>query len=170
MQEWFGGRVDGGEDADAFLAAARDAAPALLGGLVDPDDTGAIPYGCLLTIDVPGVPPSEWPVHTHMLQVMFEAGRVGGYWGCSHLWDGWDREAPESLHVEGDLTPQELAVTAARWLAEQLRRPLVRQEWDRRVRPAKVRWLLQDTGRVVAGPRRAPRGRPTPDREVLVDP
>lgn len=128
MDEWFGGRVEGGEHAQAFLDAARQAAPDLLGGLVDPDNTGAVPYGCLLMVDVPGVLPSEWPVNTHLLQVMFAPGWVGGYWGCSHLWDDWDADDPEALVIDGEHSPEELGRRAVSWSAEQLRRPLVRQE------------------------------------------
>ena len=58
-EQWFYGRVEGGPDADACLSLVRQLAPAVLGGLVTADDTGAIPYSCLMTVDVPGVPRSD---------------------------------------------------------------------------------------------------------------
>ncbi len=165
--EWFEGSVEGGPDADAFLARVRELGPTELGDLVEPDDTGAVPYGCVLTVEVPGVPGSEWPVYTHMLQVMYAPGLLGGYWGCSHLWDDYDADDPEALHVPEELTAEQAAVRAVRWLAEQLRRPLLRQEWDGRwYGVGSSRWVLTDTGRVVAGRTRPPRRRPDPDRVV----
>ncbi len=84
-EQWFDGRIEGGPAADAFLGRARQLAPAALDGLVAADDTGAIAYGCLLTVDVPGVQTSEWPVSTHQLQVLAsrrwvltDTGRVVG--------------------------------------------------------------------------------------------
>ena len=161
--DWFEGAVDGGLDAETFLARVRELAPAALAGLVDPDDTDAIPYGCVLTVDVPGVPASEWPAYSHMLQVLYAPGLLGGYWGCSHLWDDCDPDDPEALHVTDDLTPEQAAERAVYWLAEQLRRPLVRQEWNARWYGVGLsRWVLTDTGRVVAGRHRPPRRRPEP--------
>jgi hypothetical protein len=164
---WFEGEVERRPDAVAFLEGVRDFAPNALGGLVAPDDTTAYPYGCLITVEVPGVPPSEAPVHTHLLQVMYEPEMLGGYWGCSHLWDDYSSDDPEALHLPGHFAPGVAAERAIEWLAVQLRRPLVRQEWDRRLRKPSVRWVLSDTGRVVAGRRRRPpKGRPMPDRSV----
>ena len=167
--DWFQGAVDGGPDAETFLARVRDLAPDALGGLVPADDTLAYPYGCVLTVDVPGVPASEWPVYTNTLQVLYASGLLGGYWGCSHLWDDYDPEDPEALHVTEDLTPGQAAQRAVAWLAEQLRRPLVRQEWNARwYGLGRSRWVLTDTGRVVAGRHRPPRRRPEPDRVIVL--
>lgn len=163
--QWFSGEVAGGDDADAFLAHARELAPEALGSLVEPGGTAAFPVGCLITIDVPGIPPSEWPVHAHQLQVMYDHEWLGGYWGCSHLWDDWDPKDSEALLVNEELVPLEAAARGIDWLVSQLRRPLVRQEWNRRwLRKGRTRWVLSDTGRVVAGHRRVPKRWRMPDR------
>ena len=106
-------------------------------------------------------------MHAHLLQVAYAPGFVGGYWGCSHIWDDFDSNDPEALFVAAELTPEQGAERGVAWLAEQLRRPRVRQEW----RPSllsrgAVRWVLTDTGRVLGGRRRPPRRRPAPDRDV----
>lgn len=168
-EDWFEGAVEGGPDAESFLLRMRELASVALAGLVPPDNTVAYPYGCLLTVDVPGVPASEWPVYTNTLQVLYAPGLLGGYWGCSHLWDDYDPADDESLHVTDDLPAELAAERAVAWLAEQLSRPLVRQEWDARwYGLGRSRWVLTDTGRVVAGSRRVPRRRPVPDRVVRV--
>ena len=66
-----------------------------------------------MTVDVPGVPRSERPVYRHQLQVLYAPGLLGGYWGCSHVWDDDDPADSESLHVTTDLTPEEAAESAA---------------------------------------------------------
>ena len=166
MARWFEGRVEGGADADAFLDRVRELAPAVLAG-VSPDHTSAIPYGCVITVDVPGVPPSEWLAHAHLLQVLYAPGLLGGYWGCSHIWDDYDPDDPEALNLTEELAPEAAAERAVAWLASQLNRPLVRQEWKPRLlRRGFVRWVLTDTGHVVAGRRRIPKRRPMPDRYV----
>ena len=167
--EWSVGSVESGPDAEAFLARVRELAPAALSGLVSADDTTAYPYGCVLTVGVPGVPASEWPVHTSTLQVLHTPGLLGGYWGCSHLWDDYDPHDPEALHVTDELAPEQAAERAVGWLAEQLRRPLVRQEWNARWYGLGLsRWVLTDSGRVVAGRHRPPRRRPHPDRVIVL--
>ena len=103
--------------------------------------------------------------------MLFAPGFLGGYWGCSHLWDDFDPADPEALHVTGDLTPQKAAEAAVRWMAQQLHRPLVVQEWDNRLSGTKARrWVLTDTGRLVAGKRRVPRCRPVPSRVLSLWP
>lgn len=165
---WFAGAVAGGANADAFLHRVRQLAPAALTGRVAPESTAAHRYGCLIVVEVPGVPRSEWPVHTHLLQVMWEAEHLGGYWGCSHLWEDYDPNEPGVLAVAAALSPDGAAERAAAWLTEQLNRPLVVEEWDRRLLAAPVRrWVLSDTGQYVAGRRRRPR-RGAPDRVVPV--
>jgi len=167
--DWFVGSVKDRPDAEAFLARVRELAPAELGDLVEAVATGAVPYGCVLTVKVPGVPASEWPVYTHLLQVMYEPSMLGGYWGCSHLWDDYYPNDPEVLNVTDELTVGQAAARAVQWLQEQLRRPVVRQEWDGRwYGVGASRWVLTDTGRVVAGRRRPPRRRPEPDRVVAL--
>jgi hypothetical protein len=142
-----------------------------MGDRVSADDTALFRYGCLLTVDVPDVPANEVPVYTHQLQVLFAAGLLGGYWGCSDLWDDYDPADPEALHLDGELTPREAAEAAVRWMAQQLHRRLVVQEWDNRLSGTKTRrWVLTDTGRLVAGKRRVPRRRPVPSRVVSLWP
>lgn len=168
---WFDGRTPGDAAERAFVDRVRELAPDAMGDRVSADDTGLFPYGCLVTVDVPGVPANEVPVYTHQLQVLFAPGLLGGYWGCSHLWDGFDPADLEALYVTGDVTPQEAAEAAVRWMAHQLHRPLVVQEWDNRLSGTKTRrWVLVDTGRLVAGKRRVPRRRPVPSRVVSLWP
>ena len=167
---WFAGRVEGGVDEDAFLDEMRRLAPCRLTGLIGPDATGAHPYGCVLVVEVPGVPPRENPVTTNQLQVLYSPGFVGGYWGCAHLWDDFDPADPDALHVAAGLTPQEAADTAVGWLAAQLTRPRVLEEWDRRWLGPAQRWVLSDTGRALGGRGRPPRGRPDPDRVIPLAP
>lgn len=155
---WFPGDVHGGSEAHAFLERVRELAPDALGVRVQPHHTSALAYGCLITVEVPDVPKSEWPVHTHLLQVMWDRDHLGGYWGCSHLWDDYDESHPSALNVTERLTPEQAAGRAIAWLAEQLRRPLLIQEWDRRLRSRPLRrWVLGDTGECIAGRRRPPR-------------
>lgn len=163
---WFAGRVEGGPDAEAFLAHVQQLAPTVLGGLVPSGNTAAYPYGCVIGVAVPGVPPSERPVHAHQLQVSYAPGFLGAYWGCLHLWDDFDPADPEALHVTTELRPDEAAERAVAWLAHELQRPRVREEWDRRWLGTSTRWVLADTGRVLGGRSRPPRGRPEPDRVI----
>lgn len=63
------------------------------------DDTGAIPYGCVMAVDVTGVPRSERPVYKNQLQVLDAPGLLGGYWGCSQVRDDYDpADAPRRDH------------------------------------------------------------------------
>lgn len=165
--EWFGGRVKGGADADAFLSRVRGLAAASLNDLVAADATSAIPFGCVVTVEVPGIPPSESPMNAHLLQVRYAPRFLGGYWGCSHIWDDYDAEDAEAMHATTELSPEQAAEQAVDWLAEQLRRPRARQEWrPRLLRRGAVQWVLTDTGRRVGGRRRSAWGRPAPDRYV----
>lgn len=167
MDEWFPGQVAGCDGAVPFLAQVRALAPEALGSLVAPAATAAFPVGCLITVDVPGIPPSESPVNAHQLQVMYESDWLAGYWGCSHLWDDWDPKDPDAWRVPESLGPQDAATLAIDWLATQLQRPLVRQDWRGQwLRRGRTRWVLTDTNRVIAGHRRVPRRWGMPDRYV----
>lgn len=170
-ETWFAGDSPEGDDGSLFLVRVRELAPAALTDRVDPSETAIHPYGCLIGIQVPGVPASEWPVYRHHLQVLFEPGLLGGYWGCSHLWDDFDPADPEALNITAALGPDEAADLAVAWLRQQLHRPLVVQEWDQRLYGTTLRrWVLADTGRVLAGKARPPRRRPSPDRVVQLWP
>ena len=147
---------------DSLLSAA-------LAGRVDPSEVGSIQYGgVLMWLAVPGVPDGESPVISNQLQVLNNAQLLGAYWGCSHPWDDYDEQDLEHLSVPvSDVAPEDAAKRAAQWLTAQLRRPLVRQEWDRRGGSAARRWVLTDTGRVLGSRGWMFRhGRRAPDRVV----
>ncbi len=156
-------------DEDRYLVRLDSLLPEALGDSVDPSEVGSVDYGgVLIWLTLPDVPDGESPVINNHLQVLYNAQTLGAYWGCSHLWDDYDERDPEHLCVPtSGVAPEDAAERAAQWLREQLRRPLVRQEWDRRGRPAARRWVLADTGTVIGS-----RGwmfrheRRTPDRVV----
>ena len=152
-----------------YLARLDALLPAALAGRVEPDEVGSIAYGgVMIWLTVPGVPDSEWPVITNQLQVLYNAQSLGAYWGCSHLWDDYDEDNPEHLNVAAsDLEPESAAERAADWVAEQLHRPLVRQEWDRRGFFPAMQWVLADTGTVLGSRGWVfRRGRRAPDRII----
>jgi hypothetical protein len=170
-QLWFEGRGQDVPGAEVFLGHLRTLAADALSSRVTPEDTAAYPYGgCLVTVEVPGVPASERPVATDQLQVLYRPGLLGGYWGCAHLWDDFDPQDPEALHVSAELSPDTAAERGLAWLAQQLQRPLVREEWDHRWPGTRAqRWVLTDTGRVVAGRRpRWSRRHAQPDRTIVL--
>lgn len=158
---WFEGCAwpeDG--EVGAFLARVQSDAEGALDGLVAPEATSAFPVmGCLLTVEVPGIPASEWPVHAHQLQVLRTPGFLGGYWGCSHLWDEFDPDDPDSFSVDAGLAPEVAAAQALAWVRTQLVRPRAIQEWDRKWRTPGRRWILEDTGTALGGPAPGPRAR-----------
>ncbi len=125
--------------------------PDALGDRVAPSEVGSLQYGgVLIWLTVPDLPDGESPVINNHLQVLYNANSLGGYWGCSHLWDEYDERNPEHLCVPNSgVEPEDVAEGAANWLRAQLHRPLVRQEWDRRGRAAARRWVLTDTGTVI---------------------
>lgn len=120
---------------------------------------------------MPGVPDGEWPVITNHLQVLYAPNFLGGYWGCAHLWDDFDPDNPESMHYPWAVEPDEAADMAVGWISRQLRRPLVREEWDRKLLGGATRWVLTDTGRVVGRRGRlSARRRSRPDRLIHIAP
>ena len=156
------------EDA-RYLTRLDAILPSALAGFVDPSEVGSLWYGGVLVwLSVPGVPDGEIPVINNTLQVLYNAGSLRAYWGCSHLWDDYDELDPEHLsHATGDLPPEAVADMAASWLARQLRRPLVRQEWDRGPLSPVVRWTLIDSGTEIGRKGRLFRHRRRPpDRTV----
>lgn len=154
---------------ERYLGRLDALLPVALDGRVDPNEVGSLWYGGVLVwLTVPDVPDGEWPVISNHLQVLYNAESLGAYWGCSHLWDDFDKGKPEHFCMAtAELAPEDAAERAAQWLSEQLHRPLVRQEWDRRLAPPARRWLLTDTGTVI-GSRGwvIRRGRRAPDRVV----
>lgn len=155
-----------------YLARLDTLLPVALEGRVDPSEVGSLWYGGVLVwVSVPNVPDGEAPVISNTLQVLYNPEWLGAYWGCSHLWDDYDENDPEHLYVSTPgFAPEDAAELAAHWLAEQLRRPLVRREWDRRGHPSAHEWVLTDTGTVIGSRgwvfRRARRA---PDRVILLE-
>ena len=146
-------------------------APAAFGDLLDPQRIGVVYLGgVLLHAPVPGVPVSESPVISNQLQLLYAPGFLGGYWGCSHLWDDWDEEDPEALHITLDLAPAQAAERAVEWVTDQLRRPVARQEWTSLLRRTQQRWVLEDTGRELGRRGLGLLRRRAPDRTVRVRP
>lgn len=152
-----------------YVARLAQLLPAAAGDRVSAHDVGQLQYGGVCAwITLPHVPAGEWPVIANTLQVLYDGRLLGAYWGCAHLWDEYDEQDPEHLHVDATaLTPERAAEVAAGWLARQLRRPLVRQEWDRRALGPALRWVLTDTGTVLGSRGRVlGRARRPPDRVI----
>jgi hypothetical protein len=153
-----------GEGTTPFLERVRALAPERLGHLIEAGDTWETDYaGCLLMVDLPGIPDGGLRGTNNHIQVAWEDGVLGGYWGDVHLWDGFDERDEEALVVRGPtLTDAEAAEAAVAWLARQLSRPLDHQVW-KEDRVVGQRWVLVDTGREVGrrGSRLARRGSPT---------
>ncbi len=139
------------DDETRYLLSLDPLLPDALRDRVDPDDVGSLWYGGVcIWLTVPLVPDGEVPVISNTLQVLYNAQFIGAYWGCSHLWDDYDERNPEHLHMDtADMSPERAAELAAEWLATQLRRPLVREEWDRPIFDPVVRWVLTDTATVI---------------------
>ncbi len=145
--QWFSG-----EGGTPFLAHVRRIAPERLGGLIPSAQTWArIDLGgSLLAVDVPDVPDGELSVINNHIQVLWDEHALGGYWGCSHIWDDFDERDPEALVVRDEsIEDEEAAQKAVAWLAHQLSRPLDFQVWKRGNRVLARQWVLSDTGRVI---------------------
>lgn len=111
------------------------------------------PIGPLLAVDVPGVPDGEVPVIDNHVSVLWDGSLLGGYWGCSHVWDDFDERDDEALVVsEPAMTDAEAAERAVAWLAQQLSRPLDEEIWRGGRLVVGRRWVLADT-RMVLGAR-----------------
>lgn len=143
--EWFPGI-----GSTPYLGRVRLLAAERLVGLIAPDHTWSMEYsGALLVVDVPEVPDGEAPTIRNHIQVLWDGRTLGGYWGCSHLWDDFDEQDEEALVVRGvPMTGEQAADVAVGWLAGQLRRPLDLEVWERGGRRAR-RWVLADTGSVL---------------------
>ncbi|WP_461190062.1 hypothetical protein [Arthrobacter sp. Z4-13] len=105
----------------------------------------------LIVLQVPGV---VVPNNQCTLQIAYwpdQAGapRVSGEWGDDHLLEGQGHDEGDLL-VEGvELSPEVCAEKATAWLKDQLHRPLVREDWIRRGKVIKSKWVLGDTKTVV---------------------
>ena len=116
--------------------------------------------GCLVEVQVPKLTSPR-----RILRVLYEPDdepQLRSEWSS----DGYafDRPVPDEhkpgqgeLYVAGlDVSPEQYALFAARWFERQLRRRIVRQEWDRPPsranvvassggsEPAAVRWMISD--------------------------
>ncbi|MGY1717638.1 hypothetical protein ACI8AG_01120 [Blastococcus sp. SYSU DS0552] len=141
--EWFPS-----ESTTPFLEQARRVAPSQLDQLVRPVDTWGMaePIGPLLAVDVPDVPDGEVPVINNHVYVRWGGQLLGGYWGCSHVWDDFDERDEEALVVSGaTMTDAEAATRAVTWLAQQLSRPLDLEVWRAGRFVLGRRWVLADT-------------------------
>lgn len=110
-----------------------------------------------------GIPDGGLLGTNNHIQVAWEDGVLGGYWGDVHLWDGFDERDEEALVVRGQtLTDDEAAEAAVAWLARQLSRPLDHEVWRKDGRVVGQRWVLADTGREIGrrGSRLARRSSP----------
>ena len=146
-EEWFPN-----ESTTPFLEQARRVAPSLLDQLVRPVDTWGMgePIGPLLAVDVPDVPDGEVPVINNHIYVRWDGQLLGGYWGCSHVWDDFDERDEEALVVsDASMTDSEAAARAVAWLAQQLSRPLDVEVWRAGRLLLGRRWVLTDTGTVL---------------------
>jgi hypothetical protein len=74
---------------------------------------------------------------------------VSGEWGDDHLLEGQGHDEGDLLIKGVALSPTECAEKAAAWLKDQLHRPLVREDWIRRGKVIKSKWILDDTKTVV---------------------
>ncbi len=131
-----------------FLERVRSLAPERLGHLVEPGATWETDYaGCLLIVDVPEVGDDRFRIVYNHLQIRWDHGVLGGYWGDSYLWDEFDERDDEALHVRGlPLSDEQAADAALDWLARQLSRPLDHQIWMQNEEVVAERWIVADTG------------------------
>jgi hypothetical protein len=96
--------------------------------------------------------PGRKPLIIGSPRVDFEETRIAGNWGTCAFFDEIDPEAPDSFAVDAaGLTPEQLADIAAEWLHSQLIRPIERHEWLREGSVYDCRWVLADSGRIIAG-------------------
>lgn len=74
---------------------------------------------------------------------------MSGEWGDDHLLEGQGHDEGDLL-IEGvALSPAECAEKAAGWIGVQLDRPLVQEDWIRKGKVIKSKWILDDTKTVV---------------------
>ena len=149
--------------ATAFLQRLRERAREWVTD-IDASDTSAetMDDPVAISINVPGV---SGPITTLWVLCRHQPGRapwLHGSWGDdTYVGDDYGGDRDRDLTVEGlEMTPEELADLAARWLQRQLRREIHRDEWDGK------RWGRRDELGFTPWPRvRARWG--TPRRSVL---
>lgn len=151
---WFAGAEGRGAHEVAFLARLRADAPDVLGELVAPEATEAVPgmAPAFVRLDVPHLTSPR-----RELQLGFwtspacatsaERPTLQGAWSDHYHGDDYAADDPECLTVVGvDATPEQHARWALAWMRRQLDRPVVREEWTRGARTVATRWVLDDTG------------------------
>jgi hypothetical protein len=159
MVDWFSMTDSGprGEEEARFLTRLRQHAA---GWKVDTkaDDTEATARlePLVLTVDVDQVPslPGARP-SLNVLQIALYVYPTGlaleGCWGSRYLLHDFDPGDPDCLVVRGvPVEPEQLADWAAAWLEVQLNRPVVREEWAKGNTVNYCRWMLEDSGKVLA--------------------
>lgn len=104
----------------------------------------------MLAVDLPDVPDGEMPVINNRIYVLWDGSLLGGYWGCSHVWDDFDERDDEALVMsDATMTDAEAAERAVAWLAQQLSRPLDQEVWRAGRLVVGRRWVLADTRSVL---------------------
>lgn len=117
--------------------------------------------------DLSDIPDGEMPVITNHIQILWNSDTLGGYWGCTHLWDDFDERKKETLVVRGvPMSDAEAAEQAMGWLHRQLSRPIDMEVWKSGDRVVARRWVLSDTGYVI-GKRGRWQWRRRPPAEVI---
>jgi hypothetical protein len=111
-------------------------------------------YNCVLRtlpVDFDGSTVSFGPDETHQFATDLDPARAG-------------------VLVLSGQPVHELAAAAADWLEREMRRPIVRHEWNRPDRHgvARRRWVLADTGETLVTQGHVPPGLGPPDRVVAV--
>ncbi|MBP2329574.1 hypothetical protein JOF56_009959 [Kibdelosporangium banguiense] len=122
-----------------------------------PDDTEVLavltPLVVMVDVGLPtaaGIVPEPTKLQVAYWTTGGEAA-LEGYWGNELVMDGFDANDDEVLVVRGLCgEPEQFAVWTADWLERQLARPVVRQEWRRGAAVVFQRWVLADTGDVLA--------------------
>lgn len=126
--------------------------------LTKPDDTEATARlePLVLTVDIDQIPavPGTAP-SLNVLQLAFYVYPTGlaleGSWGSRYLLHDFDPSDPDCLVVRGvPVEPEQMADWAAIWLRTQLSRPLIREEWVKGNNVTFCRWVLEDSGKVLA--------------------
>ncbi|WP_434992270.1 hypothetical protein [Arthrobacter sp. Ld5] len=110
---------------------------------------GLIPL--VIVLQVPGV---VVPHNQCTLQIAYWPDRAGaplvsGEWGDDHLLEGQGQDEGDLLIGGVALSPTECAEKAAAWIEDQLHRPLVREDWTRKGKVIKSKWILDDTKTVI---------------------
>lgn len=160
MAEWFP-MIDTaarGDEEARFLTRLRANAAQWPASLTKPDDTEATARlePLVLTVDIDQIPavPGTAP-SLNVLQLAFYVYPTGlaleGSWGSRYLLHDFDPSDPDCLVVRGvPVEPEQMADWAAIWLRTQLSRPLIREEWVKGNNVTFCRWVLEDSGKVLA--------------------